>query len=154
MAEPQAMVKLEIENLTRVEKDAYYLRTSGGNMRVHGARIVGDIVSTSKKIFQDTIEGSVYALPPSTYTRTGNLKKGIRSRNFSKGLGAGEIFMNPSITGSNGYFYPLTVEKGLKNKPAYFGRHYWARGKALAIIEFRRKMQPYADEIAKKMMNK
>jgi hypothetical protein len=148
------MVNVEIQNLTRVEKDVYYMRTGEGNMRVHGSRIVGDIVTKSKKIFQESIDKSVYDLPPSTYARTGALRKGVRSRNFSKGLGAGEIFMDTAIQGANGYFYPATVEHGLKKKPNYKGRHYWARGKALAVIEFRKSMQPYANEIAKKIMNK
>lgn len=150
----ESSVKLELENLTRVERDVYYLRTNAGNMRLHGTRIIGNIVNDAKEAFTDEIEKSVYAIPPTTYTRTFALKRGIRSRSFSKGIGAGEIFMNRSILGKNGYFYPVTVEKGLKNKPAYFGRHYWAKGKARAVLEFRKNMEPYRKEIAAKLLGR
>ncbi len=150
----ESMVEVRIENLTRVEKDIYYLRTSAGNMRVHGERMVADMTNKYKKVFKDAIQRYVYSLPPTTYDRTGDLGKGVRSRGFSKGLGAGEIYINEGILGKNGYFYPDSVEWGLKTRPAYFGRHYWAKGKTLAITQFRKDMKPYADEIAAKLLGR
>lgn len=148
------MVKVEIENLTRVEKDVYYMRTSAGNMRVYGSRIVADTVNRTKKVFKKAIQDYVYAIPETDYARTNRLLNGIRSRGFSAGLGGGEIFIEPSITGRNGYFYPDSVEHGLESKPAYFGRFFWAKGKTLAVIEFRKQMKPYADELAAKLLGR
>jgi hypothetical protein len=149
-----SMVQIEIQNLTRVEKDIYYLRTSAGNMRIHGSRIVADTVNRTKKIFKDSIQQFVYDIPPSDYDRTLTLLRSIRSRGFSAGLGGGEVYIDPSVRGANGYFYPRSVEYGLRTKPAYWGRRYWARGKSLAIIEFRKQMKPYADELATKLLGR
>lgn len=150
----ESMVKVEIQNLTRVDKDVYYLRTSAGNMRVLGSRLVADTVNRTKKIFKDAIQHYVYAVPETTYVRTGNLGRAVKSRGFDRGLGGGEIYIDTKVVGANGYFYPDSVEYGLKSKPAYWPRYYWARGKTLAIIEFRKQMKPYADEIAAKLLGK
>lgn len=148
------MVKVEIQNLTRVEKDVYYLRTSAGNMRVYGSRIVADTVNRTKKTFKEAIQRYVYDIPPTDYDRTNALLNSIRSRGFSTGLGGGEIYIDNSVRGRNGYFYPDSVEHGLDRHPAYFGRHFWARGKTLAVIQFRQQMKPYADEIAAKLLGR
>lgn len=148
------VVSVEIENLTRVERDVYYMRTTAGNMRVYGNRVVADIVNTSKKAFRDSIQKYVYSVAPTTYDRTGDLGRGVRSRNFSKGLAAGEIYMDPNILGENGYFYPDAVEWGLNSKPTYWGRHYWSQGKAVALAQFRYKLFPYANEMAHAMLGR
>jgi hypothetical protein len=153
MAE-STIVKVEIENLTRVEKDVYYLRTSSGNMRIHGSRIVADTVNRSKKIFRQAIQQYVYSIPPTTYDRTNVLGSSVRSQGFSAGLGRGEIYIDKSVRGPNGYFYPDTVEHGLNRHPAYYGRHFWAKGKQLALASFRSQMKPYADEIAAKLLGR
>lgn len=148
------IVKVELQNLTRVEKDIYYLRTNAGNMRIHGSRIVADITNRSKKIFKDSIQQYVYDVPPTTYDRTGALGRGVKSRGFSKGLSAGEIYMDTNVRGLNGYFYPDSVEFGLKTRRAYWGRHYWAKGKVMALAEFKKQMEPYTKELLAKLVGR
>jgi hypothetical protein len=149
-----SVINVELQNVTRVDKDIYFMRTTGGNMRIYGERIVANASSETKKIFRQSIQKNVYAIPPTTYDRTGALAGGVKSRGFSRGIAAGEVYIDPGITGKNGYFYPVSVEFGLSSKPAYFGRHYWARGKAEAVIAFRGMMAPYAKEIATKMLGR
>jgi hypothetical protein len=150
----EEIVKVELQNLTRVDKDIYYMRTSAGNMRVYGGRIVANTVSQSKKIFANAIQKYVYSISSTTYTRTGDLGRSVRSRNFNKGLGAGEIYIDESLRGPNGYFYPDSVEWGISSKPAYYGRHFWAKGKSEALVQFKKDFQPYALEIASKLLGK
>jgi hypothetical protein len=150
----EEIVRVELQNITRVEKDIYYMRTSEGNVRLYGSRIVANTVNQSKKIFRNAIQRYVYDIPPTTYDRTNALANGVRSRGFSKGLGGGEIYVDPNIVGANGYFYPSSVEWGLKSKPSYWGRHYWARGKSEAIIQFRKDAEPFVHELAAKIMGR
>lgn len=148
------IVSVELQNITRVERDVYYMRTTAGNMRIYGSRVVANTVNSSKKAFRQAIQQYVYAVPETTYDRTGDLGKGVKSRNFEKGLGAGEIYIDPNIVGANGYFYPDSVEWGLNSKPSYWGRHYWAKGKAAALAQFRYDFFPMAREIAGKMLGR
>lgn len=148
------IINVELQNLTRVERDVYYMRTSAGNMRIHGNRIIANTVNKSKKIFRDGIQQYVYAISPTTYDRTGNVGRGVKSRNFNKGLAAGEIYLDKGIVGDNGYFYPDSVEHGLSSKPAYYGRHYWARSKELALNQFQRDFAEYGMQMAAKLLGK
>jgi hypothetical protein len=134
-----SFVDIEVVNLQRIKKDIYRLQTSEKTVVLRGQRIVRQEVDRGKRIMTESIQNFVYAVPQKdlSYARTRELLGSVRSRDFSLGMAAGEIYIDPSVVGKDGYFYPLSAEYGLTSKPAYYGRHYFEQGKAACRVGFR-----------------
>jgi hypothetical protein len=146
MALSGGTIGLDVD-LRRIRKDAYSFRQGPEKVTIEGRRLVRQVVDEARSIMTAEIGSDVYAIPPTSYIRTQRLWQGVRSREFTRGIAAGEVFIDPSIGGHNDYFYPVSVEFGLRSHPRYFGRRYWERGFPKVVIMFKERARQIADDL-------